>query len=330
MQICTAKKTLHICVNKRRKCASGYSYYMLQVVTQDMRLWNTHREHNVRIPYNQTDHLPIIAGELFLDGKLLQTAVRKTPRDVVVKYEQSRSVVSIAGDQSQASDIQISKPSDEDKRERENEQEQRVAETPGDACGDVLESEAKSVDEASLQGSARKKASSNKDGSDTGDAETGKASGKKKSRRSVESDKSRNKGKKRGDKAEEGSASARGESSVIKAFEKKPSALFGKGSSVTCYLDTDKDGGRLTFEVDGEDVGLCVPGVFELLGSDEVFPSVCLAPFDDTELMEKEEASVKDSEGGNDDEVDDDEEGKDEEQVRACGIAAAVSVFLYH
>merc|ERR1712146_278580 len=73
-------------------------------------------------------------------------------------------------------------------------------------------------------------------------------------------------------------------------------SLFGKGSKITLTLDTDKDGGRLSFEVDGvqlqtaeeEDSGRVpqtyLPNVFSMLATSNVYPCICMIPMDEAPL----------------------------------------------
>jgi len=57
--------------------------------------------------------------------------------------------------------------------------------------------------------------------------------------------------------------------------------IWGRGSMVTFVLDTDKDGGVLTFEIDGEPIEDCsVPDAFSILGANVLYPCISLAPFD--------------------------------------------------
>jgi len=50
-------------------------------------------------------------------------------------------------------------------------------------------------------------------------------------------------------------------------------ALWGKDSVVTCILDSDAEGGRLIWEVDGKTVpGAVVTNVYELLGKQASLP----------------------------------------------------------
>eukprot|EP00961_Rhodomonas_salina_P134667 1811435-Rhodomonas_salina.4 len=116
--------------------------------------------------------------------------------------------------------------------------------------------------------------------------------------------------------------------------ENGDAALFGKGSSVTLILDTDKDGGEVTFEVDGEVLDVKVTGLFELLGQQQVFPGLCLTPLDDPFEADKKKGKKKSKAGseagtettaktGDEEEkaeaADGEEEEKEEEEDKAEG-----------
>ena len=75
----------------------------------------------------------------------------------------------------------------------------------------------------------------------------------------------------------------------------KVETLWTKGSLVTCIFDTDSQGGRLTFEVDGVPLNLDITGVFALLGGDVIFPCICLFPVehDVVDTVEKDDTSER-------------------------------------
>lgn len=58
------------------------------------------------------------------------------------------------------------------------------------------------------------------------------------------------------------------------------SALFGKGSVLTCVFDTVADGGTLRISVDSVPVDVVITGVYDLLGAEEIYPCVCMCPLD--------------------------------------------------
>lgn len=66
----------------------------------------------------------------------------------------------------------------------------------------------------------------------------------------------------------------------IKGKSGNESLLFTKGSLIYATFNTDLDGGTFTFQVNREDNGVVVSGVYELLGDKEVFPCLCMCPFD--------------------------------------------------
>jgi hypothetical protein len=280
-----------------------------------------------------------------MDGKVPQVGLRKTPRDVVVKYEQSNA--------GSAKGVKLADGQDPQTQNQEQSVKTDQGQTDGDkthlararaVSTDIAEEsergklgELREVDEVDDAQNGNKQTEGKEKGV-PGGAELGErdkvAPGKKKSRKSTEGDtggssendpqqaKAKKKGKKKGEKSRNGGR-AREDSDAVKQNEIKPSVLFGKGSSITCHLDTDSAGGRLTFEVDGQDVGVCVSGVFELLGADELFPCVCLAPFDDLDLRESDSVSVQESEGkGESESVEEDE--KTEEQVTCVYVCMYV------
>jgi thioredoxin len=63
--------------------------------------------------------------------------------------------------------------------------------------------------------------------------------------------------------------------------------LFGRNSSVTITLDTDKNGGSLSFEVNGVKLrdtktgSDTLPNCFQLLSTAQIYPCVCVAPLDE-------------------------------------------------
>jgi thiol-disulfide isomerase/thioredoxin len=89
-------------------------------------------------------------------------------------------------------------------------------------------------------------------------------------------------------------------SEITAAMEDKaPEAnvLWNKGSLVTCIFDTDKDGGRLSFEIDGVGLDEVLTGVFSMLGGDEVFPCVCMFPVD-TDLADADSSKATSTDEG--------------------------------
>lgn len=72
--------------------------------------------------------------------------------------------------------------------------------------------------------------------------------------------------------------------------EPKIDTLWTKGSLVTCVFDTDTQGGRLSFEVDGISLNTEVTGVFALLGGEEIFPCICVFPVEN-DMAEPEKTS---------------------------------------
>lgn len=93
--------------------------------------------------------------------------------------------------------------------------------------------------------------------------------------------------------------------------------LFGKGSIVKCELNTDLNGGTLSFYIDGKKLDYEVKGVYSLLGGSEIFPVVSMCPLDpviDVPLAPiDEKKSVKEKKDKTDGEEDDDEDNDDDE-----------------
>ncbi|CAE7518614.1 Trx-2, partial [Symbiodinium microadriaticum] len=88
----------------------------------------------------------------------------------------------------------------------------------------------------------------------------------------------------------------------VKALREVPigdrAPLFGKDSVVTCELDSGLNGGTLRFFVDKKPLeNIEVTNVYSLLGASEVFPALCLCPFDsiDDSVKATVAAAVADS-----------------------------------
>jgi hypothetical protein len=78
---------------------------------------------------------------------------------------------------------------------------------------------------------------------------------------------------------------------AVEVFESTPAVMWGARNQVTCMLDTEKEGGQLTFKIDGKlIVDLKVDNVFALLGSTKAFPCICVSPFP---MEDKEEETDK-------------------------------------
>jgi hypothetical protein len=76
---------------------------------------------------------------------------------------------------------------------------------------------------------------------------------------------------------------------LLSQAQKSPDSLllFGKNSIVTVEFDTDNNGGTMKIFVDEKFTGIEVSEIFDMLGDKEVYPCVCMCPFDATayELM---------------------------------------------
>jgi thiol-disulfide isomerase/thioredoxin len=106
-------------------------------------------------------------------------------------------------------------------------------------------------------------------------------------------------------------------------------ALFGKGSRVTMILDTGTEGGTLSFEVDGvaleaKDGTKSLNKIFERMGCSQIFPALCLCPFDalppmpECEPPENTEASKKKTSSKlDDDEADAKEAEREKKRIDA-------------
>ncbi len=96
--------------------------------------------------------------------------------------------------------------------------------------------------------------------------------------------------------------------------------LWGRCSSVTAVLDTNTNGGSLSFEVDGRALKLVVTDVFALLKADELFPALSVFPIPDQDALN---ATASLAEGGQttvaEEKSDADEEGKKEGEEEANG-----------
>ena len=90
--------------------------------------------------------------------------------------------------------------------------------------------------------------------------------------------------------------------------------LWGKDSKVKCTFDTE-GGGTLTFEVDGEQLDLTVSNVFSLLGTDDVFPCVCLFPLESTDDSEDSAKQLADEESEEETSTTEEESERDSDYV---------------
>ena len=119
--------------------------------------------------------------------------------------------------------------------------------------------------------------------------------------------------------------------------------LWNKGSLVSCIFDTDREGGSLKFEVDGVELTDEITGIFNLLGGEQVFPSICMFPVESApkdinintaeaaaadEGQNNSEGAQKGAEtnGDDDEEVDEVRSGAQivEELARASGVESSV------
>jgi thiol-disulfide isomerase/thioredoxin len=74
-------------------------------------------------------------------------------------------------------------------------------------------------------------------------------------------------------------------STTVNAEDPLPKLLFTLGSKVRVELDSDLGGGTLSFTVDSKSLEeFVIPNVYQLLGGSEIFPCVCMSPYDLIEL----------------------------------------------
>jgi thiol-disulfide isomerase/thioredoxin len=114
----------------------------------------------------------------------------------------------------------------------------------------------------------------------------------------------------------------------VKVEDRAP--FFGKKSLVTCILDTS-NGGSLKFMVDKVPLDIEITQLYSLLGASEIFPAICLCPFDHVEedplnpTTEQQEQTQNVQEENEDDEEDMefyDEDGNYDEVAAAEAQAA--------
>jgi len=73
---------------------------------------------------------------------------------------------------------------------------------------------------------------------------------------------------------------------IAMGISAKSSTIWGRQSLVTCTLDTDTDGGVLTFTVDGIPLdGVRLTNVFRMLGGSVLYPCISLSPFEPAEVF---------------------------------------------
>ena len=108
---------------------------------------------------------------------------------------------------------------------------------------------------------------------------------------------------------------------VAEDVEVQNVTVWTKGSLITCILDTDADGGRLVFEVDGVALDIQLTGVFSMLCAEELFPCVCMFPVEayhvEGVIDAKSEMGAEDQKEEGAKEEKDDEEEEDEERTEA-------------
>jgi thiol-disulfide isomerase/thioredoxin len=109
----------------------------------------------------------------------------------------------------------------------------------------------------------------------------------------------------------------------VKIEDRAP--LFGKKSLVTCILDTT-NGGSLKFMVDKVPLDLEITQLYSLLGASELFPAICLCPFDHVEEDPLNPTSEQQEQPETVEEPDEeefyDEDGNYDEEAAAEAMAA--------
>ena len=93
-----------------------------------------------------------------------------------------------------------------------------------------------------------------------------------------------------------------------------PAPLFGWQSCVRCELNTDVDGGTLSFSIDGTPLEYVLFGVYSLLGGSEIFPCLSMCPLDLIDVSvdaEKKEKKKSESEKKKENENAETEENSD-------------------
>ena len=108
----------------------------------------------------------------------------------------------------------------------------------------------------------------------------------------------------------------------VKVEDRAP--LFGKNSFVTCIFDTATEGGSLKFMIDKILLDIEITQVYSFLGSTEVFPTICLCPFDKIEDVSQIEGptQVQPDQKENEDDNEDNEDEDNDEDAAAAAIAA--------